>query len=449
MTSQTQGGDFCLECRWEDLHIDNSDSLGASGDLSRPQWNCTDQGHHTSLAPAQVSDPCCDLDDCSVDCQSACEGSDDCDASTACSAAHCDKTHCDEDHCDEEHCETADDFCLEDHCCDTNIDQNCGFDAFFGLTTPLSLDTTGMLPSAAMTPQPYAEQGKPEYILPSMIDPCYHETFLSSYQQHSSHCDQNVTNHFECNDFQKDLQGMFNNQHYPMPTEVNPSDVFQMLGTCPDYSECNEPHLPAPQLLPDSLEKPKTDPAADALNCFHPEHHHVHDHDHFKNPNDLNLNIPRGPHRSHHRCRGHHHSHVHHYSPYSRQSRSSISSHFMSSPRDTPPPLEGGASSIMTTPDFSTDDNELHVCKWTPKINGIKTPCGATFSDAGALQDHLMAHHMNTVEGARGTGYYCCWAGCHRPDEPFSQKSKLQGHFLTHSNCKQAPQTLSMFHQSC
>ncbi|KAI9928761.1 zinc-finger protein [Aspergillus wentii] len=43
---------------------------------------------------------------------------------------------------------------------------------------------------------------------------------------------------------------------------------------------------------------------------------------------------------------------------------------------------------------------------------------------------------MTTVDGAKGNGYYCCWEGCHRPDEPFSQKSKLQGHFLTHSNHK-------------
>jgi hypothetical protein len=39
---------------------------------------------------------------------------------------------------------------------------------------------------------------------------------------------------------------------------------------------------------------------------------------------------------------------------------------------------------------------------------------------------------LGTVNG-KGNGYYCCWEGCHRPDEPFSQKSKLQGHFLTHS----------------
>jgi hypothetical protein len=77
----------------------------------------------------------------------------------------------------------------------------------------------------------------------------------------------------------------------------------------------------------------------------------------------------------------------------------------------------------------------LHVCKWAASIHGIKAVCGATFADPGALQEHLIASHMSTVNGAKGNGYYCCWEGCHRPDEPFSQKSKLQGHFLTHSNC--------------
>jgi hypothetical protein len=115
---------------------------------------------------------------------------------------------------------------------------------------------------------------------------------------------------------------------------------------------------------------------------------------------------------------------------------SSVSSHLLSSPGETPPPLDGGASSVLTTPDFSAEDSDLHICKWVTKIHGVQATCGATFADSGALQDHLVASHMNTVDGARGNGYYCCWDGCHRPDEPFSQKSKLQGHFLTHSNCK-------------
>jgi uncharacterized Zn-finger protein len=108
----------------------------------------------------------------------------------------------------------------------------------------------------------------------------------------------------------------------------------------------------------------------------------------------------------------------------------------MSSPRETPPPLERDISSVLTTPEFSAEDSELHICKWVTSIHGIQAPCGAIFADSGALQDHLISAHMNTVDGAKGNGYYCCWQGCHRPDEPFSQKSKLQGHFLTHSNCE-------------
>ncbi|TPR01882.1 hypothetical protein CAN33_0041525 [Aspergillus niger] len=142
------------------------------------------------------------------------------------------------------------------------------------------------------------------------------------------------------------------------------------------------------------------------------------------------------PCRTHvHRCRTHGH-HVHSYSPYSpysRHSRSSVSSQL--SPGETPPPLEGGTSSVLTSPEY-VPDTEVFICRWISKADGTQLPCGATFADACGLQEHLVASHMATVDGAKGTGYYCCWEGCHRPDEPFSQKSKLQGHFLTHSNYK-------------
>ncbi|KAJ5587765.1 uncharacterized protein N7459_003530 [Penicillium hispanicum] len=417
MTSQPQGGDFCLECHWEGFHIDGKDSVDSSQE-PRSQWNCVDQEHHTSLARCETEEDCCEAEDCALDCGSVCDGFVDCDASTVCSVAHC----------DENHCESADPVCFDDHCCDGPNEQDCAFDAFFGLNTPLSLDTSTMLPPATLGHHSIDEPGKlSEHTLPSAIDPCYHQDFLSSYQAHATHCDQNVSNHFECHDFQRDLQGIFTQQHYPTPAEVNPQDVFHILGTCPDYSSvCHDHNLPGQQADTSSLEKP----------TFHPEHHHVHDHGHFKNPNDLNIHLARGPHRNHHRCRVHHHAHSHPYSPYSRQSRSSFSSHFLSSPGETPPPLEGGTSSVLTTPDFSAEDCDLHICKWTTKIHGVKTRCGATFADSGALQEHLMSSHMSTVDGAKGNGYYCCWEGCHRPDEPFSQKSKLQGHFLTHSNYK-------------
>ncbi|KAJ5777451.1 Zinc finger C2H2 [Penicillium odoratum] len=438
MTSQPQNRDFCLECRWEDFHLDGKNESGL-GDQSRSQWDCLDQEHHTTLGPCEVDEACCDVDDCQADCQddcplecgSVCEGFVDCDASTVCSVAHCDDAHCDGNHC-----ESTDLVCFEDHCCDAVEEQNCEFDSFFGLNTPLSLVTSGMMASASIGQNVVGETGKNlDSTLPAVIDPCYHQDFLSSYQAHATHCDQSVANHFECHDFQKDLQGIFPTEQLPEQTDVNPVDVFHLLGTCPDFS-VQQGQFPQDHTLSGSSQVKNI--TSDPLNLFHPhpEHHHVHDHSHFKNPNDLNLNITRGPHRNHHRCRGHQHAHVHSYSPYSRQSRSSISSHILSSPGETPPPLDGGISSVLTTPDFSAEDNENFICKWSTKRHGVNKPCGAIFTGAGALQEHLVSSHMDPIDGAKGNGYYCCWDGCHRPDEPFSQKSKLQGHFLTHSNYK-------------
>ncbi|KAJ5113624.1 hypothetical protein N7456_002158 [Penicillium angulare] len=439
MAIQPPTGDFCLECKWEGFHIDGKSDESA-GEQPRAEWACSDHEHHAAVdhTNCEVDEACCDVDDCSIDCGSVCDGFVDCDVSTVCSVAHCDDTHCDTDHCDTDHCE-VDPNCFDDPCCEGIDEHNCEFDTFFGLNSPLSLDTPGILPTASMNQHAVSETGKfLDHTLPGIIDPCYHQDFLSSYQAHATHCDQNVANHFECHDFQKELQGIFPLPQLPTQTDVNPTDVFQMLGVCPDYSIHHDPHLSHDHTLQTPLEAPKSN-IPDPLNCFqpHPEHHHMHhQHGHFKNPNDLDLHIGHGPHRNHHRCRGHHHNHAHHYSPYSRQSRSSISSQFLSSPGETPPPLDGGVSSVLTTPDFSAEDNDVFMCKWTMGSNGVRAPCGATFRCAGALQDHLVSSHMNTVEGAKGTGYYCCWDGCHRPDEPFSQKSKLQGHFLTHSNYK-------------
>ncbi|KAJ5086456.1 Zinc finger protein [Penicillium alfredii] len=444
MATQPQGGDFCLECHWEAFHIDGKDAVNPSENRTQQQWNCPEHEHQTSLAHCDVDEACCDVDDCPLDCGSICDGFVECDASTVCSATHCDDNncddnhcddnHCDDNHCDDHHCESIDPVCFDAHCCDGTEGQDCGFDSLFGLNTPLSLDPSAILPSTAMAQHGVGSPQKvPEPTFPGTLDPNHHHDFLSSYHAHAHHCEQNVSNHFECHDFQKDMQGMFVNPPFPPQTEVNPAEVFHMLGMCSDFAICQDQHVSNPQDSTTPIQTPKTD-SSSALSCFHPEHHHVHGH--FKNPNDLNLHgFKRGPHRNHHRCRVHTHAHSHPYSPYSRNSRSSVSSHLISSPGETPPPLEGGASSVLTTPDFS-EDSDLHICKWTMKVHGIKAACGATFADAGGLQDHLITHHMTTVDGAKGNGYYCCWEGCHRPDEPFSQKSKLQGHFLTHSNYK-------------
>ncbi|KAJ5158913.1 uncharacterized protein N7500_008564 [Penicillium coprophilum] len=454
MASQIQEGDFCLECNWEAFHIDGKATVDPAGNAFQHHWNCSSYETQAPLPHCEVDEACCDVDDCALDCGSVCNGFMGCDTSTVCSVTHCDNdncdddncddTHCVDDHCDTNHCEqdncednhcdSIDPLCFENHCCEGTATQDCGFDALFGLNPPLSPET-GIFPSAAMGNHSLGHATKAmQHPHPGLLNPYQQENFLSSYQSHATHCEQEVSNHFECHDFQKDWQGMFMAPPVPTRTEVNPAEVFHMLGMCSDFSICQDQHVSEPQNGLGAFEKSKID-TSDAYNCFHPEHHHVHDH--FKNPNDFDVQTTRkGPHRNHHRCRPHTHAHSHPYSPYSRQSRSSISSHLHSSPGETPPPLEGDSSSVLTTPDFSPADSKLHICKWATEIHGVKAACGATFADCGALQEHLVASHMNTMNGAKGNGYYCCWEGCHRPDEPFSQKSKLQGHFLTHSNYK-------------
>ncbi|KAJ5832426.1 Zinc finger C2H2 [Penicillium riverlandense] len=452
MSPQPQGVDFCLECHWEAFHIDGKDAVDTFADHSLSQWTCADHEHHASLAQCNVDETCCDVEDCPVDecsleCGSVCDGLVDCDASTVCSVAHCDDAHCDDTHCDDTHCDDThcddthcdnthcDDTaqaCFDEHCCDGTEGHDCSFDSLLGLNTPISLDASCFLPSITMDQNlfDHSEKAAGHYHpMPPPVDPSHRNDFLSSYQAHTAYCDNNVSSHFGCDDFQKDVQGLFTNYPFSGQADVNPTDVFHMLGVCPDLSNCPDQHALDQHECQNPFECPKD---VSPVNCFNPDHSHTHGH--IKNPNDLNLQaFMKGPHRTNHRCRVHAHSHAHPYSPYSRQSRSSVSSHLLSSPAETPPPLDGSVSSVLTTSDFSAEDNHLHTCKWTHDFHGAKTACGATFSSAGALQEHLVSSHMNTIEGAKGNGYYCRWEGCHRPDEPFSQKSKLQGHFLTHN----------------
>ncbi|EEP78594.1 hypothetical protein UREG_03440 [Uncinocarpus reesii 1704] len=114
--------------------------------------------------------------------------------------------------------------------------------------------------------------------------------------------------------------------------------------------------------------------------------------------------------------------------------RTTPSLSIQSSPVPTSSHQEMSSASAFASPDFMGTDG-LHICRWVGnKLEN--TICGAIFPDAGSLQKHLTVAHADPSQGCQGQGYYCCWEGCSRPDEPFSQKSKLQGHFLTHSNYK-------------
>ncbi|KAJ5489349.1 hypothetical protein N7539_004239 [Penicillium diatomitis] len=428
MVSQAPPNDPCLECRWEGFHIDPKTEKAPSLHPPEAQWSCSDVEHHASLAECGTDEVCCEADnctdDCDRDCDSVCDGYVDCGASTTCSVADCDETHC----------ENAEPVCFDNHCCEDEVDPNCTFESILGIP-PSMFDPTHFLPTATTMHCNAGELGKPvAETLPINIDQCSQFEFLSSYQAHATQCEQHVQNHLGCQDFQKDWQGMFNHQTQPLPQQlhIDPTDLYQILGGSHDFGVCHSSHLDITHHehpIPDTFGHFNHEPLA----CPGHEHHHLSAE--FKNPNHFDLHV-HGPHRTQHRCRSHHHHQAHPYSPYSRHSRSGVSSHFMSSPRDTPPPLEKDRSSVLTTPEESAEDKTIHQCKWMTSINGVEVPCGAVFADSGALQDHLVAEHTNTIAGARGKGYYCRWQGCYRPDEAFSQKSKLQGHFLTHSNHK-------------
>ncbi|RHZ60235.1 C2H2-type zinc finger protein [Aspergillus thermomutatus] len=433
MSSHTKKDDFCLECHWEAFHLDGNDSQDAAETSAQPQeWSCQDEEHHTSLTHCAVDEACCDVDDCSVNCPSVCDGFVGCDVETACSVSHC----------DDKNCKSADPVCFDEHCfsfSDHNgqaTDHN-NLESLLGLGPSLSLEACDLLPSTTIDHNQIHQPSKPtENGTSGLVNSAQSADALFPFSTAFHHCHPSYP-HFHCHTLPRDSHNHLGNVPFPLPNEVNPADVFQMLGMCPSLSACPDIHTHEDQNCHTHLSK-LDNGSTDSFTCFHlppPSPH-----DSSKASVNVNGNVPlKGPCRSHHRCRIHPHSHVHPYgpySPYSRQSRSSVSSQLMSSPGETPPPLEGGASSVLTSPGFPSVDGEVHICKWTTTSHGVKRSCGATFSDACALQEHLVATHMGTVEGAKGTGYYCCWEGCHRPDEPFSQKSKLQGHFLTHSNYK-------------
>lgn len=77
---------------------------------------------------------------------------------------------------------------------------------------------------------------------------------------------------------------------------------------------------------------------------------------------------------------------------------------------------------------------EKKVCEWI--LGGTK--CGMTFDSTGELQQHLRDHHLKQVTSK--SDLVCRWKGCERgPDKPFSQKGKLERHFVTHTGRRSLP----------
>lgn len=380
---------FCLGCHWEAFHLDGRNSGDAPDSGQQAQWGCPGGEHHTT-DHCDFDEACCDMDDCSVNCPSICDGFVDCDESTACTASHCEDTYCKDTGpvCFDEHC-----FGSEDH----------GLESLLGLgSLPLENDLLSAAEhcQAAKTP----------------ADPVHaDQNLLTPYS--TNHCD-HAGSHFDCyfnsNSKDSDVDTSY-------PAGLNPADVLHALGMCQDFSSCHN-------YLPDGHGCHSSDKLTNSSCPFaYPNSEYP---GHLPHTTDSipGSSLNQGPCRPQHRCRLHPRGNAHSFSPYSRNSRSSVGSQWLSSPSETPPPTP----SVLTSPEFLPAG--LHVCKWRTTNGEENGSCGAIFSDSGSLQEHLITKHLFPVDGPQGHGYYCCWEGCYRPDEPFSQKSKLQGHFLTHSN---------------
>jgi hypothetical protein len=409
---------FCLGCHWEAFHLDDGRGPDDAPDASQqPQWDCEHHAHDH----CDFDEACCDMDDCSEHCGSVCDGFVDCDASTACTVSHCEDTHC----------EDTGPVCFDEYC--------FGPDADHGLESWLGFGGPGPGPGPGPVPLDNDLLSTAEHGQPAKTDSAGPEhadagSLLMMPYSTGNYCD-HPGSHFDCHfDCHFDPKDPGVNPSYP--AGVDPAEVFHMLGMCPDFSSCHS-YLPdghschSSGNLPDEHSCQSSSGKLGGGNlpstpfpCLHSEYpgHSP------RGKKDLIGDSPaQGPCRQH-RCRVQPHAHSHAFSPYSRHPRSS---HLLPSPSETPPLTP--TPSVLTGREFSAD-SEVHMCKWTTSNDGAKRSCGAAFSDPGSLQEHLVAKHLSTVDGPKGNGYYCCWEGCYRPGEPFSQKSKLQGHFLTHSN---------------
>ena len=423
MATHTRKDDFCLECHWESFHLDGKSSEDSS--VAPAPDCCPDKEQHASEAHGDSA--CCDTDNCSITCPSVCDGFVDCNDED-------DHDRCSVSRCEESHCHDPAPICFDEHCFDPDAHPEIpdhSLESLFGLGIPMASDKNDFSLTLDQCQADHHMPKPTEHAATDLNHLCAGPFFSPDsiaitpcHPPHSYHHDPHSAGLSHVPPAQSMMPPSL-----PMQNEVNPSDVFHMLGMCPDYS--NHFHVHEASNCPESLDGSSS---SNSFTCLHLDDDSLNSI--LKNPIYTSNTLPaRGPCRSNHRCRSHH-AHSHHFSPYARHSRSSISSQILPSPGETPPPLDGGVSSVITSPDYSAADGELHVCKWVINSRGIKTGCGAAFSSASALQEHLVSRHMGPVNGAKGTGYYCCWEGCSRPGEPFSQKSKLQGHFLTHSNCK-------------
>lgn len=361
-------------------------------------WTGADYESNHSVS-CDTAAECCEMDDCSPDCTTVCDGFVDCDKSTVCSESYCDNLNCQNEG-------TA---CFDEDCVGTHFDNvpqhnhddsflaqggslnwdcislptdhgNCGFhNGNFGNALFSHIHSTGTVPSS-QSPSSFRDLAQGHL-----------------YDQHSFD-QQSQTASGSC--FDHNLGGIC---------------ISNTIDPCHSTPDCTYPRKISTNLSLGGCPEVSTPFAS--LHSSRILHHRY-----YQGDNSLQGLASQLCHR---------HQETTTAIPASARTTPSLS--IQSSPVPSSLCREASTSSAFDTSDFIGND-ELHICRWVENKSENKI-CGAIYSDAGSLQKHLTTIHADPTRGSQGQGYYCCWEGCSRPHEPFSQKSKLQGHFLTHSNC--------------
>lgn len=402
---------FCLGCHW-DAFDDSSTKMPV---LPPDQWHC-DEAEHTDDINCIVDETCCTNDACSFNCSSVCDGFVDCEISS---------TVCSDTNCEEAHCESNESACFDKSCFGDGHDINQSITDLFH-DANLQWDDSMFLSSGA-------SQHAPTPTECNLITPSHaiNQQCSTDFRHPPSQCHgptHNSHQNHSCHQASNDCMGLWG-PDVSSHTDLCNLDMYNMLGTSSMFVQNNNHTIPTP---PSDMPKPLCFQTDGDLSCSDAGFQHLGCY--LRNSGDTGLQQFSKT-QSHSRVHRHLHSQSHHrVSHYSRHaSRRSASAHLLATPIESPPSLDRNTPSVLASPITKSvlDDDEPYICRWS---HGAST-CGMVFLTSGELQQHLLAEHTNPIIGKKGNGYYCCWEGCHRPDEPFSQKSKLQGHFLTHSNC--------------
>ncbi|OAX79510.1 hypothetical protein ACJ72_06172 [Emergomyces africanus] len=380
--------------------------------------NCVDssmcggvsQTEYCSAYPScQEADPCCDEDNCSVQCSSVCDGFVACDASTICSEMLCEAQDCHSAApvCFDQSCIGDSHAGLDDRICDIlNQDSSFNWNSEDLLQSPNSTHFNGpfhtqhgassdgvshdtlalgnLTPSeTSLIPKNYAFQ--------------FHQDQNSSLQQQSALTELSTSSGSIINqiiDLCPTLGNCNHQSHFgPIFSDCNPDEF---LGFVPMEFQ-SQFHSLYPQLYP------RYDGGLKLPCEMQPEHVH-------KGTSRPSQHIGRPA------------------------SSTPLSTQPNTSPSITPLSKCSDITSSFTSPDVESI-NELHICKCIIKNKSQNNLCGATFPDAARLKDakdmdstvvgRVVLARMNPSR--RNKGFQCSACG-----KQFARQATLERHERSH-----------------